>query len=76
MKTAIERLSNVLSNTAMPGTCEASLAILRNLPIREQKRAAVEFPRAFTYLAKKYRRFVMEVPEAVDAAQAALDLGL
>lgn len=75
-KTAIERLQNVLTNTNMPGTCETSLAILRNMSVRDQKHAAVEFPRQFMDLAKKYSRFAMEVPEAVEAAQTAIELGL
>ena len=76
MKTAIERLSTVMSNPNLPGTCEASLAILRNMSVREQKKAGVEFSKQFVSLATRYRRFATEAPEAVEAAETAIELGL
>lgn len=72
----LEQLAKVLTNVSMPGTCEASLAILNRMTPREQQEAGMRFPNEVKTLAVKYKRFANEASVAAAAAQDAIDLDL
>ena len=72
----MRRLGAALSNIAMPGTCEATLSILKGMNHGEQVCAAIRYPVEMKGLALQYPRFKAEAPSAVAAAEEALALGL
>lgn len=73
---AMNRLDAVMENFGMPGTCEATLRILKGMSASEQQHAAVRYPTEMKGLALQYPRFKAEAPSAVAAAEEALELGL
>lgn len=72
----MNRLGAVMKTFGMPGTCEATLAILKGMTPAEQANAAVHYPKEMKGLALQYPRFKTEAPSAVQAAEEALALGL
>ena len=76
MNLKMNRLAVVLQDFARPGTCEASLAILKGMTPSEQAQAGANFPKAVKGLSLQYARFAKEAPVASKAAEEAIELGL
>lgn len=74
--TQIDRLAPVLRDITKPGTCEASLAILKGMTASEQAQAGTRYATEMKGLSLQYKRFSQEAPTAAQAAQTAIDLGL
>ena len=76
VKTSNERLCAVLKTFERPGSCEASLAILKGMTTAQQSMAGVKFAKQIDALATQFPRFKSDAPVAAQAAREAIELGL
>ncbi|AGG89031.1 hypothetical protein [Rhodanobacter denitrificans] len=76
MLSNVERLESVLSQLGRPGTCEATIAILKGMSAGEQAKVATQFSTQMRGLTLQYPRFAADAPIAAQAAADAVALGL